>query len=154
MFIGRTGATLLGKTFGIDKSTLKYFTGDPKKASISPGTGNKVGNIDTAFYTSVAEDQKQRLRKGDGIANVAGKILNLFKFHGQQNRLMKEINHNFEAEKHDKEKKRHKELLEAIKSLPQQEPDLGKDLVTLNMIKDIVINGNEVSFTIVLTTPA
>ena len=35
-----------------------------------------------------------------------------------------------------------------------QEPDLGKDLVTLNMIKDIVINGNQVSFTLVLTTPA
>ena len=35
-----------------------------------------------------------------------------------------------------------------------QEPDLGKDLVTLNMVKDIVINGNDVSFTIVLTTPA
>ncbi len=35
-----------------------------------------------------------------------------------------------------------------------QEPDLGKDLVTLNMIKDISINGNEVSFTIILTTPA
>lgn len=35
-----------------------------------------------------------------------------------------------------------------------QEPDLGKDLVTLNMIKDLAINGSEVSFTIVLTTPA
>lgn len=35
-----------------------------------------------------------------------------------------------------------------------QEPDLGKDLVTLNMVKDIVINGNAVSFTVVLTTPA
>ncbi len=35
-----------------------------------------------------------------------------------------------------------------------QEPDLGKDLVTLNMVKDIVINGNNVSFTVVLTTPA
>lgn len=35
-----------------------------------------------------------------------------------------------------------------------QEPDLGKDLITLNMVKDIVINGNQVSFTIVLTTPA
>jgi ATP-binding protein involved in chromosome partitioning len=35
-----------------------------------------------------------------------------------------------------------------------QEPDLGKDLVTLNMVKDIEINGNQVSFTIVLTTPA
>jgi ATP-binding protein involved in chromosome partitioning len=35
-----------------------------------------------------------------------------------------------------------------------QEPDLGKDLVTLNMIKDIRIDGNNVSFTVVLTTPA
>lgn len=35
-----------------------------------------------------------------------------------------------------------------------QEPDLGKDLVTLNMVKDIVINGSEISFTVVLTTPA
>jgi ATP-binding protein involved in chromosome partitioning len=35
-----------------------------------------------------------------------------------------------------------------------QEPDLGKDLVTLNMVKDIEIEGNYVSFTVVLTTPA
>lgn len=35
-----------------------------------------------------------------------------------------------------------------------QEPDLGKDLVTLNMVKDIVVNDNAVSFTVVLTTPA
>jgi len=35
-----------------------------------------------------------------------------------------------------------------------QEPDLGKDLVTLNMVRDVVINGNQVSFTVVLTTPA
>ncbi|MBM3432781.1 MAG: Mrp/NBP35 family ATP-binding protein [Bacteroidetes bacterium] len=35
-----------------------------------------------------------------------------------------------------------------------QEPDLGKDLVTLNMIQDIQIEGNTVSFTLVLTTPA
>ena len=35
-----------------------------------------------------------------------------------------------------------------------QEPDLGKDIVTLNMVKDITIEGNYVSFTVVLTTPA
>lgn len=35
-----------------------------------------------------------------------------------------------------------------------QEPELHKDLVTLNMIKDVVIDGNDVSFTIELTTPA
>ena len=43
-------------------------------------------------------------------------------------------------------------ILEALSNV--QEPDLGKDLVTLNMIKDIVISGNDVSFTVVLTTPA
>ena len=44
------------------------------------------------------------------------------------------------------------EILKALSNV--QEPDLGKDLVTLNMVKDIVIDGNDVSFTIVLTTPA
>lgn len=34
------------------------------------------------------------------------------------------------------------------------EPDLGRDLVTLNMVKDVAIDGNKVSFTVVLTTPA
>ena len=44
------------------------------------------------------------------------------------------------------------DILKALSNV--QEPDLGKDLVTLNMIKDIVINDAHVSFTIVLTTPA
>ncbi len=35
-----------------------------------------------------------------------------------------------------------------------QEPELHKDLVTLNMIRDLEIKGDSVSFTIVLTTPA
>src|SRR5678810_213980 len=43
-------------------------------------------------------------------------------------------------------------VLQALSNV--QEPDLGKDLVTLNMVKDIEINGNDVSFTVVLTTPA
>lgn len=34
------------------------------------------------------------------------------------------------------------------------EPDLGKDLVSLNMIEDLVIEGSTASFTVVLTTPA
>lgn len=43
-------------------------------------------------------------------------------------------------------------ILEALSNV--QEPDLGKDLVTLNMVKDIEISGDDVSFTVVLTTPA
>lgn len=35
-----------------------------------------------------------------------------------------------------------------------QEPDLGQDLVTLNMIRNLEINGDKVSFSVMLTTPA
>jgi ATP-binding protein involved in chromosome partitioning len=35
-----------------------------------------------------------------------------------------------------------------------QEPELHKDLVTLNMIRDIEITGSKVDFTVMLTTPA
>lgn len=44
------------------------------------------------------------------------------------------------------------EILKALSNV--QEPDLGKDLVTLNMVKDIAIDEKKVSFTVVLTTPA
>jgi ATP-binding protein involved in chromosome partitioning len=44
------------------------------------------------------------------------------------------------------------DILKALGNV--QEPDLGKDIVTLNMVKDITIEGNHVSFTVVLTTPA
>lgn len=44
------------------------------------------------------------------------------------------------------------QVLNALSNV--MEPDLGKDLVTLNMVKDIEIKGNKVSFTVILTTPA
>jgi ATP-binding protein involved in chromosome partitioning len=44
------------------------------------------------------------------------------------------------------------QVTEALRNV--QEPDLGKDLVTLNMVRDIQITGTDVSFTVVLTTPA
>jgi ATP-binding protein involved in chromosome partitioning len=43
-------------------------------------------------------------------------------------------------------------VLQALSNV--QEPDLGKDIVTLNMVKDIEIEGNYIAFTVVLTTPA
>ncbi len=44
------------------------------------------------------------------------------------------------------------DILKALSTV--QDPDLHKDLVTLNMVKDIVIAESKVSFTVVLTTPA
>ena len=43
-------------------------------------------------------------------------------------------------------------ILEALKSII--DPDLHKDIVTLGFVRDVVINDSDVSFRIVLTTPA
>jgi ATP-binding protein involved in chromosome partitioning len=43
-------------------------------------------------------------------------------------------------------------VLEALKNV--DDPDLKKDLVTLGMIKDLEVDGKNVNFTVVLTTPA
>lgn len=44
------------------------------------------------------------------------------------------------------------QVIDALKYV--DDPDLKKDLVTLNMIKDVAVSGKNVSFTVVLTTPA
>jgi len=43
-------------------------------------------------------------------------------------------------------------VLEALRTV--QEPELGGDLVTRNMVRDLAITGSDVAFTIELTTPA
>jgi ATP-binding protein involved in chromosome partitioning len=45
-----------------------------------------------------------------------------------------------------------KEILHTLSRVT--DPDIKKDLVTLNMIRNVHINGNTVSFTVMLTTPA
>lgn len=44
------------------------------------------------------------------------------------------------------------DVLKALSTV--EEPDFKKDLVTLDMVKDIAIENNSVSFTVILTTPA
>lgn len=45
-----------------------------------------------------------------------------------------------------------KAVLEALSKV--EEPELGKDLVSLGMIKKLAINGKKVAFAVKLTTPA
>lgn len=44
------------------------------------------------------------------------------------------------------------QVIDALRNV--DDPDLKKDIVTLGMLQDVVVNGNDVSFTVVLTTPA
>ena len=43
-------------------------------------------------------------------------------------------------------------IMDALRKV--QEPELGKDIVTLNMVKNVAVSGSRVSLTFVLTTPA
>ena len=43
------------------------------------------------------------------------------------------------------------DVLDAVRTV--QDPELGQDLVSLDMIQDIRIEGEKVSLTVVLTTP-
>jgi ATP-binding protein involved in chromosome partitioning len=45
-----------------------------------------------------------------------------------------------------------KDIIKALSTV--EDPDLKKDLVTLNMIKDVAVAADKISFTVVLTTPA
>jgi len=45
-----------------------------------------------------------------------------------------------------------KDIIKALSTV--QDPDLHKDLVTLNMVKEVAVNEEGVSFTVMLTTPA
>ena len=44
------------------------------------------------------------------------------------------------------------DVLNALRHV--DDPDIKKDLVTLNMIEEVAVDGNKVSFTVRLTTPA
>ncbi len=44
------------------------------------------------------------------------------------------------------------QIIDALRNV--DDPDLKKDIVTLGMVRDVEVNGNDVSFTVVLTTPA
>lgn len=44
------------------------------------------------------------------------------------------------------------DIIKALSTV--EDPDLRRDLVSLNMIKDVKVDANKVSFTVVLTTPA
>jgi len=121
--VGKTGASLLGKTFGTSKDTMKYFLGD-KKSSMSLSSNRKLGSVDTAFYTTVTSGQKEGLRKGNNVADVAGKLFNLVRNHNEKNKLDYELQRNFEQELHEEEERRHKELIEQIKK--SQTAKLGK----------------------------
>jgi len=88
-----------------DKSNIK---------NVSTAGVGKVGNIDTAKYTSVSESQTLKLKRGEGVANILAKIYIFLKKTHEEDIKRMEMERNFH-EKIEKEKdKWNDELIAAI----------------------------------------
>ena len=88
----------LGKAMNRSQRDLYYFTGRgkprkqrEKKESVTeetkkktPSLGRVIGGLDTASYTSVSEGNQQKFRRGDGLANLLARQLNLMKAYNEE----------------------------------------------------------------------
>jgi murein DD-endopeptidase MepM/ murein hydrolase activator NlpD len=93
-----------------EKDQSEMF-GKTKPSSITP---EKIGNVDTAFFTKVASSRIEAPKRGDSIATVSTRILALFDKTYQERKLERELIRNFEHEKMAEDKRRHEELIKKI----------------------------------------
>jgi hypothetical protein len=99
------------------KSPAVKPVGAPKKPKI-----NKVGNVETAFFTNQASGQQNNLSKKDSISDVAGKLLNFVSMTEAERKKHFELYKNFEKENLDEDKRRHDALVEALKKQKEEKP--------------------------------
>jgi murein DD-endopeptidase MepM/ murein hydrolase activator NlpD len=86
--------------------------GESKKSPVI--TPEKIGSIDTAFYASVAPTKIVPIKRGERVADVATKLLGLFNKTFAEKKLQRELNKNFELERHEEDKRRHDNLIKEI----------------------------------------
>jgi predicted chitinase len=127
MFTGNLGMAFLGKITGRSPEDMQYFANKGRKKgekeySVTQPRETRVGNVETAFYTTIREGQRSSLQKGDNVATVAAKLVNTMKvFYDKQN-LNRELEHNFEEEIESEDRRRHEDLINEIKKLKEKKP--------------------------------
>ena len=129
---GGLGAAMLGRMTGRSQEDIEHFTGrsggrsrssgagtPTRMASSSPGTATQMSSgssksIDKAVYSKVADGKQEKLKKGEGVANVLAKLYNLIKKQHEDEIERSELEKNFAEEKEKKRDKWNDELIQAI----------------------------------------
>ena len=106
-----------------EKDQSKIF-GKTKPSTITP---EKIGNVDTAFYTTVSSSRVENPKRGENIATVSTRILALIDKTYQEKKLQRELTRNFEHEKIEEDKRRHEELIKKIYESKGMEGPVTKD---------------------------
>ncbi len=127
MLTGNLGTALLGRITGRSPEDMQYFLnkgrkkGEKEYSYVQPRE-TKVGAVETAFYSKIREGQKGSLQKGDNVATVAARLVNVIKTFYEKENLNRELEHNFEEEIHSEDERRHQKLIDEIKKIQQQKP--------------------------------
>ena len=114
----------LGKAFK-KTSTSSMATKQPKEDTViteKKPVQPKLGSINAGLYASIASTKISKLRKGDSVATIATKIYTVFKTDMEERKQKSELARNFGVEKLDNERRRHKELLDAIEKAKKKQP--------------------------------
>jgi predicted chitinase len=106
---------------------MQYFLNKGRKKGEKPYSftqpqETKVGNVETAFYSKIREGQRGSLQKGDNVATVAARLVNVMKTFYEKENLNRELDHNFEEEVQAEDAKRHENLINEIKKLKDKKP--------------------------------
>jgi GH24 family phage-related lysozyme (muramidase) len=114
-FSRETVAATVGNPRNATRQMTQRKPAAVKAMGVKKPTVGKVGSIDTAFFTKVAEKKNPKLQKNDSVADVAGKLFSLIKSTERERKIHFELNRDFEKENIDEDARRHKELVEALK---------------------------------------
>jgi hypothetical protein len=116
-----TVANMMGKPLGDTTSyglTGKNAPKGEKTAKpdikISPDTIKSLMDIDKANHTKLTEDQGQRMKTGDGVADILAKIVNFMKKSREQVIEQRQISDLLKEEQLAKEKREQDEFLQSI----------------------------------------
>jgi murein DD-endopeptidase MepM/ murein hydrolase activator NlpD len=122
-----------------NKVTSKKDQSEILGKNIKPSSINekKIGNVDTAFYSTISPQRIIPVRKKESVTNVAAKLLALFNTVYAEKKLQRELEKNFEEEILAEDKKRHDNLIKEIyKSKGMKGPTKGKKNKTADKLKD------------------
>jgi hypothetical protein len=108
---GKIATTLAGRAFGRSDETIDYYGGyRRRKTTVNPR------------FTKISAGSIRALRVGDSGADILGKMYNFMKKSSDEDRERNEILQTFRQEKLDKDERRHKQLIQAIKKFKGGEP--------------------------------
>lgn len=130
---GNFGSAVLGRLTGRSKEDIRYFAGGKRFGSSAGVTqDSNLDSIQPALYTKVAEGQRQKMKKGESVTDVMAKLYNLLKRGFDQEENFRDHDIKDKRDKHKRDLKWHKDLLEAI---------IGKK-TTSNIPKGVVGGGD------------